>query len=152
MGRSIFSSYNYSAIGISNHLLSGYVMKIIKAYPPHFNALAKRFPIKGKPGILYAWGDTLYNPSGIKVTPWILAHEELHGRRQMAAGLKAWWFDYMTSVVFRYEEELLAHRAEWVAYQGGEPSKYLQAISERLASKLYGLEITPEQAKEAILA
>lgn len=125
-------------------------MKVIKAYPPNFSLLAKAFPIKGKPGILYAFGDKLYNPSGMKVTPWIMAHELVHGVRQNELGLEHWWHSYINSAIFRYDEEILAHRAEWRAYTGPDASNYLTLISERLASPLYGRLLSVAEAREAI--
>lgn len=129
-------------------------MKVIKAYPPNFATLAKAFPIKGRPGILYAFGDKLYNPSGVKVTPWIMAHEMVHGERQQDEGmyLEKWWDEYINYPDFRLKEELLAHRAEWKEYQkyvtaGG---TYLDAISTRLSSPLYGSLLSFEEAKRRI--
>lgn len=130
-------------------------MKVIKAYPPNFSVLAKRFPIKGKPGILYAWGDTLYNPSGVKVTPWIMSHEEVHGGRQKRSGLDAWWDNYMKIPGYRLYEELLAHQAEWQAFlrYSNEPSSpYLDLIATRLSSPLYGSMVAYEDARLAIKA
>jgi hypothetical protein len=126
-------------------------MKVLKGYPPNFAALAKVFPIKGKPGILYAWGDKLWNPSGVAVTPWIMAHEMVHGDRQLGMGLEQWWQRYIDSAVFRYDEEILAHQAEWNAYTGPDAARYLDLISARLASPLYGHLLTYYEAREAIL-
>jgi hypothetical protein len=125
-------------------------MKVIRAYPPNFSELAKVFPIKGKPGILYAWGDRLYNPSGVKVTPWILAHEETHGSQQMHFGLDEWWWNYINKADFRRIEEVLAHRYEWLAYSGPDPDAYLDMMSKRLSSPLYGRLLTYDAARRAI--
>lgn len=130
-------------------------MKVIKAYPPNFAELAKHFPIKGRPGILYAFGDTLYNPSGVKVTPWIMAHEEVHGKRQWEFGLPAWWATYITHPEWRLKEELLAHQAEMRMFQAhnsgfGVWVHYLNNIATRLSSPLYGSLLSFEEAKRRI--
>lgn len=132
-------------------------MRVIKAYPPNFAALAKHFPIKGKQGILYAFGDTLYNPSGVKVTPWIMAHEEVHGMRQQDEGmfLDRWWDEYISYPDFRLKEELLAHQAEMRMFQAhnsgfGVWVHYLNNIATRLSSPLYGSLLSFEEAKRRI--
>lgn len=130
-------------------------MKVIKAFPPNFVQLSKHFPIKGKPGILYAYGDVLYNPSGVKVTPWIMAHEEVHGMRQQDEGMSLgeWWDSYINYDDFRLKEELLAHRAEWQTYKSvhdWSSGYYLDTISTRLSSPLYGSLLSFEEAKRRI--
>lgn len=134
-------------------------MKIIKAYPPNFSQLKKAFPfIVGRPGILYAWGDRIYNPSGVKVQPWLLAHEEVHGRQQrIAYDTQAWWEAYIRLPNFRLREELEAHRVEWKAYLSTfpenspfDPCPYLERMAERLSSPLYGNMISKAEAKHEI--
>lgn len=139
-------------------------MKVIRAYPPNFSQIAKVFPVKGRPGILYAYGDRIYNPSGVEITPWIMAHEEVHGNRQLGvtvhtnSSLEDWWCHYLTDPKFRLNEELLAHQAEWRSYTHvmqatGEGTKegYLALIAGRLASPLYGSLVTKAEAARLIL-
>lgn len=117
---------------------------MIKAFPPNFSAIANVFPVKGKQGILYAYGHTLYNPSGVPVSPWIAAHEAIHMARQEAQGVEAWWRAYLHQPAFRLDEEALAHRAEWLSFSKEGPqnlkdqARYLDAMSTRLSSPLYG--------------
>lgn len=133
-------------------------MKIIKAFPPNFAELSLAFPIKGVPGILYAWGDTIYNPSGIKVPHQLVAHEEVHGKRQQdhwhsanVGAVDIWWGRYILDPAFRLAEEILAHRAEWRAYEGPDAEMYLERMAERLSSPLYGYLISRFDAREEIL-
>lgn len=87
-------------------------MKIEVAYPPNFDAVREAFPLAAQPGVLFAYGDTIYNPSGVGIPTPLREHEEEHGRRQRACGVEEWWERYLADRVFRYEEELLAHAAE----------------------------------------
>lgn len=118
-------------------------MKIIKAYPPNFADIAKVFPVKGKPGIIYAWGDRIYNPTGITIPDYLLAHERVHGVRQASGhSIRGWWQAYIESPEFRLAEEILAHRAEYRAYRDspkttGVPN-YLAMMAMRLSGPLYG--------------
>lgn len=133
-------------------------MKIIKAYPPNWTELTKHFPIKGKQGILYAWGDTLYNPNGVPVTPWIMAHEEVHGWRQNHGwtAVDKWWERYVNDNAFRFTEELDAHKEEWRQFAWAHEIErtrlsYLDLISKRLSSPLYGSLVSYDEAKRLIV-
>lgn len=138
-------------------------MRIIKAFPPNWPAIAAAFPqIKGKQGILYAYGDRIFNPSGGVVAPWLVRHEEVHGLRQEAlddpdtscawpvGGITKWWTRYIQNPSFRLNEEILAHRAEWQHYSGPYPDRYLGMMAERLSGPLYGNLISVEQAVKEI--
>lgn len=140
-------------------------MKIIKAYPPNFSEIAKVFPVKGKQGILYAWGDRIYNPSGIAIPSYLVAHEEVHGKRQLEvpfswsnlvdkdAKVNAWWQAYIDHPEFRLQEEIPAHRAEFRAYRDARTSgvpNYLAMMASRLSGPLYGYLIGFDHALEII--
>lgn len=140
-------------------------MKIIRAYPPNFSDIAKAFPfIKGRPGILFAWGDRIYNPSGVTIDYPLMRHEETHGLRQQSCKVTAycgpeqvavWWGAYLSDPKFRLDEELAAHRTEFEAYKSRMPNErdqemYLTLLSQRLSSKLYGSLITEFEAKRRI--
>lgn len=86
-------------------------MKVLLQHPPNIDEIDAAFGSRSKPGILYAYGDAIYNPSGAPLTPWLLAHELTHILNQ-AGDPDAWWRKYIEDVEYRYNEELLAHRAE----------------------------------------
>lgn len=133
-------------------------MKIIKAYPPNYVQIRTAFPqVVGRQGILYAWGDRIYNPSGVNLPWWLKEHEEVHGSRQShvfhpqntALGtewendaIRTWWDKYITDPNFRLWEEILAHRAEWEVYSSlyvnrAQQKTYLASMAERLSGPLY---------------
>lgn len=143
-------------------------MRIIRAFPPNFREISEHFPIRGRQGLLYSWGDTIYNPSGVVIPPWLIEHEEVHGRRQMGGimpifaepantqKVRIWWDQYLHDKQFRLREELLAHRAEFASFQKQAVSfkdsdLYLDTISERLSSSLYGNMVTQREARDLIL-
>lgn len=137
-------------------------MKVIRAYPPNFSQIAAAFPVKGVPGVIYAYGDRIYAPGSKGDLPsWILAHEEVHGRQQkdncpfcLEACVKDWWAEYITGYQFRLEQEIPAHRAEWQSYQSdgydNHGYDYLDRIAARLSGPLYGNLISKEGAIEEI--
>lgn len=143
-------------------------MKVIKAFPPIWPEIAKVFPVKGRQGILYAYGTRLFNPSGITIPWWLMEHEKTHCRQQMAIAapggpdmerfrVDSWWHLYLTDPTFRLQQELEAHIIEFSAYQAAHPGEwhsndaYLDMISKRLASPLYGNLDTEKHVRELIL-
>ena len=128
--------------------------KIIRAFPPNWTYIAAAFPIKGRPGIVYAYGDRIYNPSGVKIEPWILAHENEHCKRQNEHGIGAWWDAYILNAHFRLAEEVLAHRVEWQDFRSGHHFKanarYLERMIDRLSGPIYGLGLGREDARALI--
>lgn len=135
-------------------------MKIIRAFPPIYNTLIEHFPIKGKPGILYAWGDRIYNPSGVTVPEWLIAHEEVHGERQCgdcigSDSIIAWWQRYIYEPAFRLNEEVPAHQKEWQVVNGMKipedtKERYLAMMAHRLSGPLYNHMITDSEAVDVI--
>jgi hypothetical protein len=125
------------------------------AYPPIIDELEKVFgALKGKP-ILYAFGDVIYNPANVHMFPQLLAHEYTHAMRQQAGSLDEWWKNYMENVEYRLNEEVLAHRAEYGAFKQLHKdrnlrARYLQKVSMKLASPLYGRMVPANEAKRLI--
>lgn len=127
-------------------------MKIVKALPPNFQAIKAVFPMAIKPTVIFAYGDIIYNPSGKAIPPEIIAHEEVHGKRQLEMGVELWWERYLTDKQFRYDEELLAHREEYKQHCKLYTSRAhrrsgLILIARRLCSPLYGSVVNMEKAK-----
>lgn len=131
-------------------------MKIIKTRPPNFNEIIKVFPMAAGRGVIFAYGDTIYAPF-IEVTPELIAHENVHGHRQLKMGVEEWWKRYLEDIPFRYEEELPAHRAEFrhlCSMSGNEKWRrmHLDMVAMKLAAPLYGRMVNLKQAKQDILA
>ena len=131
---------------------------VIVAKPPVYDRCIAVFGeavIVGKP-ILWAWGDTIYNPLDIDIPRELFAHEAVHGERQLAVDPHRWWDNYLTDTLFRYNEERLAHRAEWrnmVKYGAGKNlTPAFEAIAGRLAGPLYGNVATLKEAQTDLLA
>ena len=57
-------------------------MKIITSRPPNFIDVVTVFPRAAERGVIFAFGDTIYNPSNIVITAALMAHESVHGSRQ----------------------------------------------------------------------
>lgn len=131
--------------------------EILIEKPPVYDRCVRAFgenAIVGKP-VIWSWGDKIYNPMNIEISRELLAHEAVHGRRQLGK-VESWWESYLANDRFRYEEELVAHRAEWQNWvrwhAGRDNADVLNAIAGRLASALYGNVVSFGQARSAVLA
>ena len=112
-------------------------MNIVVADPQNIEAIAKAFPHRST-GVIYAYGDIVYNPSGIVIPPALIAHETAHGLRQLIP--EAWWNLYITDPEFRYREELYGHAAELRALKTGDRNRNANLVMQttlRLLAPFY---------------
>lgn len=128
-------------------------MRIETAFPPNYRAIITAFPHVARTyGVVFAWGDTIFNPHKRRISKFDEAHEEVHFARQAAmGGPVAWWQRYLADTQFRFIEEAHAHITEYRKVQEMEQRRnarrfYLKQIAERLSGPLYGGLITKENA------
>lgn len=138
------------------------LMKIVKAFPPNYRAINDVFNVRGR-AVMFAYGGTIFNPSGISISPALQAHEAVHGERQ-GRDPAGWWVRYIADPRFRLDEEVPAHQAEyrWHARQAGagQPVKGFRSllafnhhqIALRLSGPLYGGLISLAEAKTLVAA
>lgn len=132
--------------------------QVLHEPPPMLDEIVAAFPAARNPGTIFSWGDRIYNPSGVHISPALKAHEAVHGARQGETddAIRAWWKRYIEEPVFRFSEEVMAHRAEYRAICSWEKDRNLRArhlehIARRLASPLYGGLISYSEARRAII-
>lgn len=123
--------------------------------PPNFAEILSVFPMASNREVIFAYGQKIYNPSGKELPPALYAHERVHCTRQIEMGVEEWWKRYLTDGEFRYEEELLAHQAEWLHMVENAPSRQmrrsaLKRVAQRLSGPLYGRTVTMKQAMKDI--
>lgn len=125
------------------------MVQVLIERPPNFDELARVFPIVGQ-GVIFSWGDVIYNPQNAKISSSLFAHEAVHQRRQQG-GIEDWWRRYIDDTEFRLEEEILGHKAELVMLvamgmnrqqRRGEAKR----IAKRLSGPLYGRLISTARA------
>lgn len=131
-------------------------MEIVNQFPPNIDAIRRRFEMSGFPTAVFAYGDTLYNPTGIEIPADLMAHEETHQKQQAIYGLQDWWTRYLQDDAFRLGQEVEAYQAQVKYAQRNYPREHkrwlLNEIVRNLSSKLYGKIVTKSQAKELINA
>lgn len=132
-------------------------MTVVLEQPPMIDAIAAAFPAARKPGTIFSWGAKLYNPSGVAISPALKAHEAVHGQRQGNTDdeVRAWWERYIEDAAFRFDEELIAHRAEYRALCASTKDRNARArglhvMAARLASPLYGGLVSYNEARRVI--
>jgi hypothetical protein len=131
-------------------------MKVVAEYPPNIDKLDPVFHCKDKP-VIYAYGDTIYNPHRIYIPNHLMGHEAVHIARQMQGGADAWWDKYIADDEFRYAEELVAHRME-LAIQFDQVrdrnarAKLTMATAARLVAPLYAYKRSLLQAQKDLQA
>lgn len=122
--------------------------EVVFDYPPLFDEIDRVFHVRGQP-IIYAYGARIFNPTRIEIPPQLLAHEAVHGHRQLP-DVAAWWRRYLVDVPFRLAEELPAHRAEleWLLKNGNRKQRRaaIRVVAGKLAAPLYGSIVTPAEA------
>lgn len=124
--------------------------------PPNYRAILEVFPGASRPGVIFAYDDTIYVPSGSDLPPSLIEHEKIHLFRQRKSGPDMWWHLYLTNPSFMYNEEVLAHAAEYKFIAANAPSRQvrrssLKMVSKRLSGGLYGAGITRTKAEADIL-
>ncbi len=131
-------------------------MKIVKGRPPNFDEIVAAIPHAANPNVLFAYGNTIYTPSGSEISPWIVAHEEIHSMRQ-GADPDGWWRRYLVDKQFRFTEELVAHRCEWRTWMNmGVRNRHdkrfmMRIIAGRLSGPLYGSIVNFDAARTMIM-
>jgi hypothetical protein len=141
-------------------------MRVLVARPPLYDEIAKAFPIRGR-DILFAWGDTIFNPGGVPIPPELVAHETVHCQRQLAycpefrnlnpeLQVTLWWNRYIADKNFRLTEEMPAHIVEYqtilqtIGDNRKARRKALSHVAHKMASSLYGPMISLDDAKHFI--
>ena len=126
-------------------------------YPPIIDRIVDRFgPQVKRPGVLFAWGEMIFNPGAVEIKPQLLAHEYTHGQRQ-GDDIEAWWDKYLNDPKFMLEEEILAHQVELMYLQDHAHNRIerrvaLKKTARRLASPLYGNMVSFAKAKKVLAA
>ena len=129
------------------------VPKFKSSRPPNFAQIVAVFPMARAPTVIFAYAPNIYVPSGKEIPPALVAHETVHIERQQKIGVELWWEKYLADPQFRFDEELLAHRAEFRATRTlthRQEEVALKIIAKKLAAPLYGRMVKTEEAMRLI--
>lgn len=130
--------------------------KMIEVFeqPPMIDQILGRFGSRILNGVVFAWGNKIYNPSRMTLHPHLIAHESIHGARQ-GTDIEGWWKRYLTDPKFLLNEEILAHRAELEQLVATASNRHArrQALiqtAKKLSSPLYGRALSFSSAKKKL--
>ena len=85
---------------------------IKKEYPPNYQLLVDTFNPPST--TVFVYGDTIYNPSGDKIPPDVVVHEEVHMRQQREyASPDMWYALYIHDKDFRLTQEVEAYAVQY---------------------------------------
>lgn len=88
-------------------------MKIINENPPEklLNAIVEN-GMHPHPGVIFTYGDIIYNPNGADIPDHLITHEKTHCDQQ-GNDPDAWWGRYLTDQYFRVEQESEAYARQF---------------------------------------
>lgn len=130
-------------------------MKIVIGYPPNHREIKKRFNLTQK-GVIFTYGNFIFNPDNWDIPYHLLKHEATHARQQAAFGnVDEWWDKYMADDEFRLDMEIEAYyyQYQYFCKNKKDPMKrqiFLQKIAHDLSSSIYGNIISFEDAMSII--
>lgn len=129
-------------------------MKTSTEYPPNYNEIIKVFPNLENHKPIFTYGETIYNPFKAELRPDIEHHESIHTKQQ-GDYPEVWWYQYLTDIQFRKEQEIEAYGEQLLfAKQAGAKGKLYDWIKEKIAQalsgELYKLDITYQEAESKI--
>ncbi len=128
-------------------------MKIVIDYPPNIELIRATFKLHD--GIVFCYGDTLFNPDNGPVDDALMAHEETHMRQQEEMGVERWWNYYLSSALFRVSQEVEAYQNQYKVFKKllkdkNDLNRALHRIASDLSSEMYGKVMTLVEARKAI--
>lgn len=112
-------------------------MKIIEDFPPNYTLIQTVFSNCEKYKALFCYGDTIYNPFKVKVTPDLEVHEQTHSKRQ-GNNPDEWWMKYLSNPQFRLEEEIIAYGTQYALARKVAHRKMSDWVKEKCAQSLSG--------------
>lgn len=130
-------------------------MKIVHDNPPgNLRETIAQFGMQPHGGVIYTYGDTIYNPGGHDLPDHLIAHEETHTEQQ-GADPDAWWDRYLQDPYFRIEQETAAYARQFAhicrrVRDRNQRHKILLDLAQILAGPVYGSVISPGAALRAI--
>lgn len=126
-------------------------MQIVKSYPPNHSQILQYF--NHPKDAVFAYSDTIYNPSGKDIPQDVIVHEEVHEKQMKGWLPDAWWTKYLIDCDFRKQAEVEAYAVQYQWVKDRVPNRVAKLCLHDLASNLsslYSLGISYSQAETLI--
>jgi hypothetical protein len=131
---------------------------VLYGFPPNYDQLCAAFPGQSLAKCIFSWGEHIYNPGKITITPALHDHELVHGQHQGRSNdeIRHWWARYIADPQFRLHEEIVAHQAEFRRFyrthgDRNDRARYLLFMADRLSGPMYGNALLFGEAKSLIV-
>lgn len=133
-------------------------MKIVIAKPPVWEEANKLFKLEQLGlGVIFTYGDTIYNPFNIVVTADLIAHESVHAEQQEhnETCAKLWWKRYIADPAFRVSQEGAAYHAQYKCIcrqhkDRNARARWLHTLSTQFSGPFYDKAVTHSDAMKLI--
>lgn len=105
------------------------------------------------PDAVFAYGSTIYNPTGKDIPDDVIIHEQCHQRQMQGWIPDSWWIKYLMDKSFRKQAEIEAYTVQYRWVKDRVDSRTAKLCLTDLASnmvRLYDLGITQSQAETLI--
>ena len=119
--------------------------KIKHKLPPIWEKIQEAGMNPNPENVVFAYGDTIYVPSGRELVDHVIAHEGVHCERktEYEGCLDAWWNRYVDDAYFRIQEETEAYVVQYrfickQTQDREQRNKFLIAFSSDLSGPMYG--------------
>lgn len=128
-------------------------MAIDATRPPNFADIVARLPQARRPGVVFTYGRTIYNPFNGQLSTDLIHHESVHARQQ-GDDPEGWWDRYIEDRAFRLSQEIEAYSSQYAFlkthYSREKCRRMIGPMSTALSSPLYGNLISKREARVAI--
>jgi hypothetical protein len=132
-------------------------MKIVISKPPIYNECVKAFGIDKRKGVVFTFGDVLYNPDNVIIPDHLLVHESTHAEQQKhdETVAKLWWKRYIEDPQWRIGQEVEAYKNQYhfICERVKDKNarfRFLHMLCIDLASPMYGSSISYTYAMRRI--
>jgi hypothetical protein len=132
------------------------LMQISLHYPPNIERIRSNLDIKEKKGIVFTYGDTIYNPDHGDIDQALLVHEATHSLQQKKIGVEEWWDFYFADDDFRLRQEVEAYQNQYAEIcratkDRNRQARHLHQLAQDLSSDMYGSIVSHSEAKKLII-
>lgn len=132
--------------------------EIVKGFPPNYEEIKESLGFSDKDveerGVVFCYGVSLYNPTGLPLPPHLIVHEKIHQKQQLEIGVQEWWSRYLADKDFRLEQELEAYSGQYQFVKEVVTSRtakdFLSALAMDMTSNLYGFVLEYGKAESLI--
>lgn len=127
-------------------------MKVVYDYPPNIDQIREVFTLHK--GIVFTYGDIIYNPDCGFINDPLMRHEETHCKQQ-GTNPAGWWERYLQDPAWRVTQEVAAYRRQFKAIKKLTNDRerrhaWLCKLAGDLSGPMYGSPIPFQKAFQAI--